>query len=198
MMLFWLNPGLSSAILKPITNSYIRNRFVIRSSYSQEMAEDILITGTTKEEKYISLLPQLKALVEGENDETANLANITAVLKYTFNFFWVGFYLVKKDELVLGPFQGPVACTRIALGKGVCGASWQKAETIVVEDVDKFPGHIACSSASKSEIVVPVFNKEKKVIGVLDVDDDKYSTFDLTDKLYLEQVAAIVTGFLGK
>lgn len=158
------------------------------------MAEDIIIKGNTKEEKYTSLLPQLKALLEGESDETANLANIAAVLKYTFNFFWVGFYLVKNNELVLGPFQGPVACTRIGFGKGVCGASWERAQTIIVDDVDKFPGHIACSSASKSEIVVPLFNKEKKVVGVLDVDDDKYAMFDETDKLYLEQVAALVTG----
>jgi L-methionine (R)-S-oxide reductase len=162
------------------------------------MAEDFTIQGTTKEEKYISLLPQIKALVEGENDETANLANIAAALKQTFDFFWVGFYLVKNNELVLGPFQGPVACTRIGLGKGVCGASWKDAQTIIVDDVDKFPGHIACSSASKSEIVVPIYNKDKKVVGVLDVDDDKYAMFDATDKLYLEQVAALVTGLLGK
>lgn len=158
------------------------------------MSEDLTITGTTKEEKYISLLPQLKALLEGENDETANLANAAAALKQTFGFFWVGFYLVKNNELVLGPFQGPVACTRIGLGKGVCGTSWKNAETIIVEDVDKFPGHIACSSASKSEIVVPLFNAEKKVVGVLDVDEDKYSMFDETDKKYLEQVAELVTG----
>ncbi len=162
------------------------------------MTQEISISGTTKEEKYISLLPQLKALIEDESDETANLANLAAVLKYSFNFFWVGFYLVKKDELVLGPFQGPVACTRIALGKGVCGTSWQNAHTIIVDDVDTFPGHIACSSASKSEIVIPIFNKEKKVIGVLDVDEDKYAMFDATDKLYLEQVATLVTSLLGK
>jgi L-methionine (R)-S-oxide reductase len=162
------------------------------------VAEDFTITEGSKEEKYISLIPQLKALLEGETDETANLANIAAALKQTFGFFWVGFYLVKKDELVLGPFQGPVACTRIALGKGVCGASWQNAQTIIVDDVDKFPGHIACSSASKSEIVVPIYNKENKVTGVLDVDDDKYAMFDLTDKLYLEQIAALVTDVLGK
>ncbi|HWY37750.1 MAG TPA: GAF domain-containing protein [Bacteroidia bacterium] len=162
------------------------------------MAEDIRVTGATKEEKYISLLPQLKALLDGETDETANLANIAAVLKYTFNFFWVGFYMVKGNELVLGPFQGPVACTRIGMGKGVCGTSWQTGQTIIVDDVDKFPGHIACSSASRSEIVVPVFNKNKKVIGVLDVDDDKYAMFDATDKLYLEQVAGIVTDLREK
>jgi L-methionine (R)-S-oxide reductase len=162
------------------------------------MAEDFIIQGTSKEEKYISLLPQVKALVEGEKDEIANLANIAAALKQTFDFFWVGFYLVKNNELVLGPFQGPVACTRIGIGKGVCGTSWKDAQTVIVDDVDKFPGHIACSSASKSEIVVPIYNKDKKVIGVLDVDDDKYAMFDATDKLYLEQVAALVTGLLGK
>ncbi|MGZ3864607.1 MAG: GAF domain-containing protein [Bacteroidia bacterium] len=162
------------------------------------MAEDLTIQGTTKEEKYISLLPQLKALLEGENDETANLANVAAALKQTFGFFWVGFYLVKNNELVLGPFQGPVACTRIAFGKGVCGTSWKDAQTIIVEDVDKFPGHIACSSASKSEIVVPLFNTGKKVVGVIDVDEDKYSMFDLTDKKYLEQVAELVAGLHWK
>jgi len=162
------------------------------------MGEDVQITGTTKEEKYISLLPQLKALLEGESDETANLANIAAVLKYTFDFFWVGFYMVKKNELVLGPFQGPVACTRISLGKGVCGTSWQNAQTIIVDDVDKFPGHIACNSASKSEIVIPIYSKDKKVVGVLDVDDDKYAMFDAVDKKYLEEISALVTGLLGK
>ncbi len=169
------------------------------------MTQEFSINGTSKEEKYISLLPQLKSLVEGESDEIANLANIAAVLKYTFNFFWVGFYLVKNPpagqtgtELVLGPFQGPIACTRIGLGKGVCGTSWQNAQTIIVDDVDKFPGHIACSSASKSEIVIPIYNKDKKVVGVLDVDDDKYARFDNTDKIYLEQIAALVTSLLGK
>ncbi|HXB39020.1 MAG TPA: GAF domain-containing protein [Bacteroidia bacterium] len=160
------------------------------------MAEDLQITGTTKEEKYISLLPQLHALVEGEKDLTANLANIVAALRQTFGFFWVGFYLVKNNELVLGPFQGPVACTRIGLGKGVCGTSWKNAETIIVDDVEKFPGHIACSSASKSEIVVPIYNTDKKVAAVLDVDEDKYSMFDTTDKLYLEKVAVLVTSLL--
>lgn len=160
------------------------------------MAETLNITGTTKAQKYESLLPQIHALVEGEKDLTANLANIVAALRQTFGFFWIGFYLVKENELVLGPFQGPVACTRIGLGKGVCGASWQRAETIIVDDVEKFPGHIACSSESKSEIVVPVFNNERRVIAVLDVDEDKYSMFDTTDKLYLEKVAELVTSLL--
>ena len=135
-------------------------------------------------------------MVEGETDLTANLANITAALRQTFGFFWVGFYLVKGNELVLGPFQGPVACTRIAQGKGVCGTSWAKAETIIVDDVEKFPGHIACSSDSKSEIVVPVFGKNKEVDGVLDIDEDKYAMFDTSDKLYLEKVAVLVTSLL--
>ena len=162
------------------------------------MSEEINIAGETKEEKYISLLPQLKALVEGEEDVIANLANITAVLKQTFGFFWVGFYLVKKTELVLGPFQGTLACTRIALGKGVCGTAWKNAKTIIVEDVNKFPGHIACSSDSKSEIVIPIFNHQKEVIAVLDVDDDVYSTFDETDKIYLEKLALLITDIIGK
>jgi len=162
------------------------------------MSEEIIIEGTSKEEKYIFLLPQLKALVEGEEDVIANLANITAVIKQTFGYFWVGFYLVKNNQLVLGPFQGTLACTRIALGKGVCGTAWKEAKTIIVDDVDKFPGHIACSSASKSEIVVPIFNYQKEVIAVLDVDDDVYATFNETDKLYLEKVASLVTSIIGK
>ena len=160
------------------------------------MAEQLNIAGESKEEKYISLLPQLQALVEGEPDQTANLANIVAALRQTFGFYWVGFYLVKNNELVLGPFQGPVACTRIAFGKGVCGASWKNAETIIVDDVEKFPGHIACSAASKSEIVVPIFNTDKKVVAVLDVDEDEYAMFNVADKLYLEKVAALVTSLL--
>jgi L-methionine (R)-S-oxide reductase len=152
------------------------------------MAEDLKITATGKEEKYRELYPQIKALVEDEKDLTANLANICAALKFGMNFFWVGFYLVKEDQLVLGPFQGPVACTRINKGKGVCGASWEKARTIIVEDVDQFPGHIACSSLSKSEIVLPLFNKQDGVVGVLDVDSDELSSFDATDEKYLKQI----------
>jgi len=162
------------------------------------MSEEIIIEGTNKEEKYISLLPQLKALIEGEEDLIANLANITAVIKQTFGYFWVGFYLVKNNQLVLGPFQGTLACTRIALGKGVCGTAWKDAKTIIVDDVDKFPGHIACSSASKSEIVVPIFNHQKEVVAVLDVDDDVYATFDETDKVYLEKIASLVTSIISK
>ncbi|MEO8762432.1 MAG: GAF domain-containing protein [Bacteroidia bacterium] len=162
------------------------------------MSEELIVSGTTKEEKYVSLLPQLKALVEGEEDVIANLANITAVIKQTFGFFWVGFYLVKKNELVLGPFQGTLACTRITLGKGVCGTAWKDAKTIIVDDVDKFPGHIACSSDSKSEIVVPIFNNQKEVVAVLDVDDDVYATFDGIDKIYLEKLASLITTFISK
>lgn len=160
------------------------------------MAETLNIQDGTKEEKYEALLPQIKALVESEPDAIANLANITAVLKQTFGWFWVGFYLVKDNELVLGPFQGTLACTRIKKGKGVCGASWQNEETIIVEDVDKFPGHIACSSDSKSEIVIPIYNKDKKIAAVLDVDDDAYASYDNTDKKYLELLAELVTPFI--
>lgn len=148
------------------------------------MAEDLIVHTGSKEELYIGLLPQIKSLVDGEEDLVANLANVCAALKETFHFFWVGFYLVKSDELVLGPFQGPIACTRIQKGKGVCGSAWEKAETIVVPDVDAFPGHIACSSLSKSEIVVPVF-KNNCVVAVLDVDSETLETFDAVDAEHL-------------
>lgn len=141
----------------------------------------------SKEERYTSLLPQIFALVEGEPDLTANLANVAAALKETFQWWWIGFYLVKENELVLGPFQGPVACTRIASGKGVCGSSWVKKETIVVPDVEQFPGHIACSSASRSEIVIPV-KKGEQVVAVLDADSEHLSHFDEVDKQFLEQL----------
>ena len=152
------------------------------------MAEDLKITATNKQEKYLELIPQIKALMEGESDMTANMANICAALKYGMNFFWVGFYLVKDNQLVLGPFQGPVACTRIHKGKGVCGASWERGEVIIVEDVDRFPGHIACSSLSKSEIVLPIYNSKREIIGVLDVDSDEYACFDKTDERYLSEI----------
>lgn len=152
------------------------------------MAEELTVINGSKEEQYRSLLPQIKALIEGEEDVIANLANVAAVLKTAFGFFWVGFYLVKQDELVLGPFQGPVACTRIRKGRGVCGMAWQEAATQLVPDVDAFPGHIACSSLSRSEIVVPLC-KEGEVWGVLDIDSDQLATFDDTDRLYLEQLA---------
>lgn len=157
------------------------------------MAEDLLITGSTKEEKYQSLLPQIKGLLEGENDLIANMANVCAALKTAMDFFWVGFYLVKDEQLVLGPFQGPVACTRIQKGKGVCGTSWQTNEVIIVEDVDAFPGHIACSSLSRSEIVLPVRDAHGAIKGVLDVDSEQLASFDTTDQLYLQQILNLLS-----
>jgi len=158
------------------------------------MAEELFINQqVSKEEKYQELIPQLTALVSGENDLVANLANLIAALKQAFNFWWVGVYFVKNDELVLGPFQGPIACTRIKKGKGVCGTAWQEAKTIVVPDVDQFPGHIACSSLSKSEIVIPVFNKNKEVIMVIDVDSEKLADFDQTDEVYLNKIAQLIS-----
>ena len=151
------------------------------------MADDLQITTGTKEEQYETLLPQISALLYGENDLIANLANVAAALKEQFGWLWVGFYLVKEDELVLGPFQGPVACTRINKGRGVCGKAWADADTLIVADVEKFPGHIACSSLSKSEIVVPLIWKNK-VVGVLDVDSENLNHFDTTDKKYLEKI----------
>jgi len=155
------------------------------------MAEDLKIVLGSKEKKYLSLLPQISALLEGEPDEIANMANVCAALKEQFNFFWVGFYMVKDEELVLGPFQGPVACTRIKKGMGVCGASWAQNQTLIVPDVDAFPGHIACSSASKSEIVIPLI-KNQRVIGVLDVDSAELNSFDDTDGVYLAQIIGLI------
>ena len=155
------------------------------------MAEDLQITAGTKAEQYEALLPQIKALLEGEPDLVANMANMVAALKEQFGWLWIGFYLVKKDELVLGPFQGPVACTRIRKGRGVCGSSWEKAATLIVPDVEKFPGHIACSSASKSEIVVPVI-RDGEVLAVLDADSAALDTFDATDQQYLEQLISLL------
>jgi len=151
------------------------------------MSENLIIKGNSKKELYENLLPQIKSLVEGEPDLIANMANVSACLKDTFNFWWVGFYRVAGDELVLGPFQGPLACTRIKKGKGVCGTAWQEAKTIIVPNVDEFPGHIACSSLSKSEIVVPVF-KDGKIMSVLDIDSEKTANFDETDKVFLEKL----------
>ncbi len=153
------------------------------------MADDLQISIGTKQEMYETIMPQIKALTEGEPDLIANLANITGALKEQFGWFWVGFYLVKNNELVLGPFQGPVACTRIQKGRGVCGSSWQQAQTLIVPDVTKFPGHIACSSLSVSEIVVPII-RNNEVIAVLDVDSEKPALFDETDKKYLEEIIA--------
>ncbi|HEY4197132.1 MAG TPA: GAF domain-containing protein [Mucilaginibacter sp.] len=156
------------------------------------MAEDLVITrATDKAAQYQSLIPQIEALLTGENDLIANLANVCAALKEQFNWFWVGFYMVKNDQLVLGPFQGPVACTRIARGKGVCGTAWQNAETLIVPDVNVFPGHIACSSLSRSEIVLPVFNNNE-IIGVLDVDSEAVAHFDESDALYLQQIIKLL------
>lgn len=160
------------------------------------MAEELIIsTSESKAEKYRTLIPQLEALVGDEKDAIANLANIAAALRQTMNFFWVGFYIVKDDQLVLGPFQGPIACTRIAFGKGVCGTSWKEQKTILVPDVELFPGHIACNSASKSEIVLPAF-KNGSVALVLDVDSDVLNDFDNTDKEALEKVMRLIEKFI--
>ncbi len=162
------------------------------------MAEVINIeAAASKAEKYRQLLPQLEALIGGETDITANLANIAAALKETFGWWWVGFYLVKEGELVLGPFQGPVACTRIRKGKGVCGTAWEQRKSILVPDVNAFPGHIACSSLSVAEIVVPVFTTSDEVLGVLDVDSERYDALDATDVEGLEQVGKLVTRIIS-
>lgn len=157
------------------------------------MSEELLIpTEVEKEEIYKVLLPQLEALIAGETDLTANLANIAAVLKETFGWWWVGFYWVKNDELILSPFQGPIACTRIKFGKGVCGTAWKEQKSLLVPDVNTFAGHIACSSSSVAEIVVPVFD-QKQVVGVLDVDSEKFDILDKTDVYYLEQISQLIT-----
>ena len=155
------------------------------------MAEDLSIIAGTKKDQYESLLPQIAGLLDGETDLVANLANIAAALKEQFGWLWVGFYLVKKDELVLAPFQGPVACTRIKKGRGVCGTSWAEARTLIVPDVEKFPGHIACSSVSRSEIVVPII-RNNEVLGVLDVDSSELNEFEDTDRNYLEKIIGLV------
>jgi GAF domain-containing protein len=155
------------------------------------MAEDLHIIEGTKEEQYQQLIPQIKGLLEGENDMVANLANVAAALKDQFSWWWIGFYLVKDGELVLGPFQGPVACTRIRKGRGVCGTAWEKAETLIVPDVEKVPGHIACSSLSRSEIVVPLIHNGE-VWGVLDADSEHLDHYDMTDKTYLEEIASLL------
>lgn len=160
------------------------------------MAEELIIsTSTDKQERYSILVPQIQSLIEGEADVVANLSNVAAALKQTMNFFWVGFYLVKDNQLVLGPFQGPIACTRIQYGKGVCGASWKEKKVILVPDVEEFPGHIACSSASKSEIVLPAF-KNGEVALVLDVDSDKLNDFDAVDEKELEKVMRLIEQFI--
>ena len=152
-------------------------------------------TNMDKNETYKLLLAQVKAMVKDETDPVANMANVAALIQEAFHFWWTGFYRVIGEQLVLGPFQGPVACTRIGFGKGVCGTAWKEKKTIVVEDVEQFPGHIACSSESKSEIVVPLM-KNGEVIGVLDIDSDRLATFDAIDKEWLEQIAEAVSGVL--
>ena len=156
------------------------------------MAEEIIIPeGISKTEKYEALIPQLKSLVESEPDVIANMANISAALKEVFNFFWVGFYIVRGEQLVLGPFQGPIACTRIRYGKGVCGTAWKEQKPIIVPNVNEFSGHIACSSLSKSEIVIPIFRQEE-VVAVLDVDSESLNYFDKTDEKYLSEIVELV------
>ncbi len=155
------------------------------------MAEDLQIAKGSKVEQYQNLLPQIEGLLTGESNQIANLANIAAALKEQFNFFWVGFYLIDADELVLGPFQGPVACTRIKKGRGVCGGAWAQEKTLIVPDVEQFPGHIACSSLSRSEIVLPVF-KQGQIIGVLDVDSSELNSFDEVDEKYLTQILELL------
>lgn len=160
--------------------------------YLCTMAEELIIQNNIpKGEQYVALLPQIAALVAGEPNYIANSANITAALWQAFGFLWTGFYFVDGDELVLGPFQGPIACTRIAMGKGVCGTAWKEAQTIIVPNVDEFPGHIACSSLSKSEIVVPIIH-QNTVLGVLDIDSATLDTFDTTDKEYLEEIVKLL------
>jgi L-methionine (R)-S-oxide reductase len=169
---------------------YFVNKYQLHSAtYLCQMAEDLKIIAGNKADIYKSLNAQIFALIDGESDVIANLANITAALKEQFGWLWVGFYLVKEDELVLGPFQGPIACTRIKKGKGVCGTAWEKAITLIVPDVEKFAGHIACSSLSKSEIVIPII-RNKIVLGVLDVDSDLLNHFDDVDAQYLEEIIA--------
>ena len=160
-------------------------------NFQQKMSEAISVSATDKRSKYEELFPQLVSLIGSESDTIANMANLCAALKDTFNFLWVGFYIVKVDQLVLGPFQGPIACTRIGFGKGVCGTAWKNGKTLVVPDVNAFPGHIACSSLSKSEIVVPVINNEK-VIAVLDVDSDQEAFFNEIDAQYLEKIVRLL------
>lgn len=162
------------------------------------MAESIHIVGQNRAEKYASLFPHLKALCENERDVVANLANITAALKQTLGFFWIGFYIVREEELVLGPFQGPIACTRIALGRGVCGTAWKEKRTMLVPDVDQFPGHIACSSESKSEIVVPICDAAGNVTMVLDVDSSNLNDFDADDEKHLGEICTWIGHLMQK
>ena len=155
------------------------------------MSEELIVNTGTREEQYVEIIPQIAAILKGESDLVANLANITAALKQQFGWLWIGFYLVKEDELVLGPFQGPIACTRIQKGRGVCGKAWEQMRTLIVEDVNSFPGHIACSSLSKSEIVIPII-RGNRVVAVLDADHSDYATFDKTDELFLSEILSLL------
>jgi L-methionine (R)-S-oxide reductase len=155
------------------------------------MAEELIINKGTKEEQYLELIPQIAALIEGEPDLIANLANICAALKEQFGWLWIGFYLVKGEELVLAPFQGPIACTRIKKGRGVCGTAWEQMKTIIVQDVNEFPGHITCSSLSKSEIVLPLIRRNE-VVAILDIDHSTYAAFDKTDELFLSEIISLI------
>ena len=155
------------------------------------MSEELTINRGTKEEQYTEIIPQIAAMIEGEPDLIANLANITAALKQQFDWLWIGFYLVKENELVLGPFQGPIACTRIKKGRGVCGTAWEQMKTIIVQDVNKFPGHITCSTSSKSEIVLPLI-RQNEVVAVLDIDHSQYAAFDKTDELFLSEIISLI------
>src|SRR5450432_4492305 len=155
------------------------------------MAEELTIKRGTKEEQYLELIPQIAALLDGEPDLIANLANISAALKEQFGWLWIGFYIVKEEELVLGPFQGPIACTRIKKGRGVCGTAWEQMKTIIVQDVNKYPGHITCNSLSKSEIVLPLIRNDE-VVAVLDVDHSLYAYFDKTDELFLTEIISLI------
>jgi len=159
------------------------------------MAEELILQQGQKAEQYQSIIPQIQAIIEDETDVIANLANICAALKQQFDWLWIGFYLVKDNELVLGPFQGPIACTRIAIGRGVCGRAWQQQQVIIVPDVDQFPGHIACSSASRSEIVLPMM-KNGECLGVLDIDSSEFNQFDEVDAKYLKQLIAMIENFI--
>lgn len=158
------------------------------------MSEQLIFSSNDKEGRYKELLPQLTALLEGEKSLIANLANTASALKMTFDFFWVGFYLIDGEQLVLGPFQGPIACTRINYGRGVCGTSWKEGKTLIVSNVNEFPGHIACSSLSQSEIVIPIL-KDNKVIAILDVDSEQLNSFDAIDQQYLEKIGECVSSY---
>jgi L-methionine (R)-S-oxide reductase len=193
MSRYYVNKWISSS--KKLQINTKKSNFVSQLVKTPSVAEAIIQLSGTKSEKYQQLLPLIHSLVAGEEDAIANLANVTAALKQGFDFFWVGFYLVKSDELVLGPFQGPIACTRIQKGRGVCGSAWEQQKTILVPNVEEFPGHIACSSDSKSEIVIPLI-KNGQVIGVLDVDSNQLNDFNTTDEMYLNQLCEWLSDLL--